>query len=121
MITVKGAIKAFLDDMSSWGRAQEVVVMVVSEFGRRVTENGSLGTDHGHGGVAFFAGEPVQAGLYGNTPDLNAIQRPGESFYIPFDNRSTDFRSLLATSLERVLGVPSAPILGGSFPILGVL
>lgn len=116
-----GAVKAFLDDVSSWGRGSDVVVMLYSEFGRRVTENGALGTDHGHGGVAFLAGEPVAGGRYGQTPDLAAIRRPGESYYIPFDSRSTDFRRVYATVLERWLQVASGPILLGNFAPLNAL
>lgn len=115
------AVRAFLDDVRAWGRGANVVVMLYSEFGRRVTENGALGTDHGHGGVAFLAGEPVHGGRYGQTPDLTAIQRPGESFYLPFDARSTDFRRIYATVLENWLQVPSAPILNGTFAPLGAL
>ncbi len=118
---VAGAVKAFLDDVQAWGRGNNVVVLLYSEFGRRVSENGALGTDHGHGGVAFLAGAPVNGGRYGLTPDLTAIQRPGESFYLPFDARSTDFRRVYATVLERWLQVPSAPILNGTFPLLGAL
>lgn len=118
---VAQAVRAFLDDVAAWGRADDVVVLLYSEFGRRVSENGALGTDHGHGGVAFLAGAPVNGGRYGQTPDLTAIHRPFESYYIPYDSRSTDFRSVYATVLERWLQVASAPILGGSFPILGAL
>ncbi len=115
------AVKAFLDDVINWGRGSDVVVMLYSEFGRRVTENGALGTDHGHGGVAFLAGQPVSGGRYGQTPDLAGIRRPGESYYIPFDARSTDFRQVYATVLERWLQVPSGPILGGTFAPLNAL
>jgi uncharacterized protein (DUF1501 family) len=118
---LSAGVKAFLDDVSAWGRGSDVVVVLYSEFGRRVSENGALGTDHGHGNVAFLAGEPVNGGRYGQTPDLNAIHRPGESYYIPFDWRSTDFRSVYATLLERWLQVASGPILGGNFPLLNVL
>jgi uncharacterized protein (DUF1501 family) len=72
--------------------------------------------------VAFLAGQPVNAGSYGQFPDLQRIHVPGESYYIPFDQQSTDFRSLYATVLERWLGVPSAPIFNGQqFPLLGAL
>lgn len=118
---VADAVKAFLDDVRAWGRGSEVVVLLYSEFGRRVTENGALGTDHGHGGVAFLAGEPVQGGRYGQTPDLAAIHRPGESYYIPFDWRTTDFRRVYATLLERWFQVASGPVLGGNFSPLGAL
>lgn len=116
-----GALKAFLDDIAAQGHANDVVVMVFSEFSRRLGQNGSLGTDHGHGGVAFLAGAPVNAGVYGNYPDLNAATTPYNNYYIPFNALSTDFRSLYATVLERVLGTSHVPILGGTFPLLGAL
>jgi len=115
------AVKAFLDDVNSWGRGSDVVVMLYSEFGRRVSENGAMGTDHGHGSVMFLGGQPVNGGRYGQTPDLASIHRPNESYYIPFDGRSTDFRRVYATVLERWIQVPSAPILGGTFAPLNAL
>ncbi|MEZ5963835.1 MAG: DUF1501 domain-containing protein [Planctomycetota bacterium] len=118
---LSAAVKAFLDDMSAWGRANDVVVLLYSEFGRRVSENGALGTDHGHGSVMFLAGAPVVGGRYGQTPDLAALHRPNESYYIPFDARSTDFRRVYATILERWFQVASDPILGGSFAPLNAL
>lgn len=122
LLRLSATVKAFLDDIAAQGCGQDVVVMIVSEFGRRVVENGSIGTDHGEGGVAFFAGQPVRGGRYGQFPDLNRIHRSGESYSIPFDFQSTDFRSLYATALERWLNSPSAPIFGGQqFPLLGAL
>lgn len=118
---LSAAVKAFLDDIRAWGRGSDVVVMLYSEFGRRVSENGAMGTDHGHGGVAFLAGEPVNGGRYGQTPDLTAIHRPNESYYLPFDARSTDFRRLYATVLERWFQVASGPVLGGAFAPLNAL
>lgn len=119
---VSGTVKAFLDDLAAQGCGQDVVVMLISEFGRRVVENGSIGTDHGECGVAFLAGQPVRGGRYGQFPDLQRIHKPGESYSLPFDFQSTDFRSLYATVLERWLNAPSAPILGGQqFPLLGAL
>jgi uncharacterized protein (DUF1501 family) len=118
---LSSAVKAFLDDVAAWGRGSDVVVMLYSEFGRRVSENGALGTDHGHGSVMFLAGEPVNGGRYGQTPDLTAIHRQNQSYYVPFDGRSTDFRRVYATVLERWLQVPSGPVLGGSFAPLGAL
>jgi uncharacterized protein (DUF1501 family) len=121
LANVADATEAFLTDVAAHGHGQRVVVMLYSEFGRRVTENGSLGTDHGHGGVAFLAGERVNGGRYGASPDLAAIRQPGQSYYIPFDGRSTDFRRLYATVLESWLGVQSQQILDGVFPPLGAL
>lgn len=114
-----GAIKAFLDDMIAQGRGSQVVVMVFTEFSRRVFENGSLGTEHGHGGVAYLAGQPVTGGEYGTYPDLNPATN--SQYYIPFNQNSVDFRSLYGTVLERWLGVSHAAVLGGSYPLLGAL
>ena len=114
-------VKAFLEDVDSHGHGQRVVVMMVSEFGRRVTENGSIGTDHGHGGVAFLAGKPVNRGRYGQEPDLRSIHRQNQSYFIPWDGRSTDFRSIYATVLEKWLGVQHQLVLGQRFPMLGAL
>ena len=65
-----GAIKAFLDDLDSAGLSDRVCVLGFSEFGRRVAENGSAGTDHGTAGPVFIAGNQVHPGLTGKTPDL---------------------------------------------------
>jgi uncharacterized protein (DUF1501 family) len=118
---VAQAVKAFLDDLAAQNVGNDVVVMIFSEFSRRFGENGALGTEHGHGGVAFLAGGPVNGGLYGNYPDLNAATTPYTNYYFRFDASTTDFRSLYATVLERALGTPHAPILGGTFPLLGAL
>jgi uncharacterized protein (DUF1501 family) len=118
---VSGSVKAFLDDMAAWGVANDVVVVIFSEFSRRFGANGSIGTDHGHGGVAYVAGAPVKGGFYGTFPDLSKATTPYANYYPPFDATSTDFRSLYATVLERWLGVASTPILGAQFPLLGCL
>ncbi|MHC4897071.1 MAG: DUF1501 domain-containing protein [Planctomycetota bacterium] len=118
---MSGAIKAFLDDIKAYGYDKKVVVMLFSEFGRRVGENGSLGTDHGHGGVAFVGGAPVTGGLYGKWPDLSKATTPYNRYWIPFDTLSTDFRSMYATLIDRWLGASHKDILGGTFPLLGFL
>lgn len=115
------SVKAFLDDVKAQApaRAQDVYVMLFSEFGRRTGENGSIGTDHGHQSMAFLAGEGVIGGLYGKYPDFATITAPYANHYFGWvPNQTTDFRSLYATILERVLGVPSAPILGSQFPLI---
>ncbi|MEM9645124.1 MAG: DUF1501 domain-containing protein [Planctomycetota bacterium] len=65
-----GAVKAFLDDLERAGLADRVVVLGFSEFGRRVKENSSQGTDHGAAGPVFVAGRPVRSGLHGTMPSL---------------------------------------------------
>lgn len=120
------SIKAFLDDIEAHkkatGLAKDVVVLVITEFGRRFGENGSLGTDHGQGGVAFLAGKPVRGGEYGKYPDLSKATKPYNNYYIPFTpGSSIDYRSIYAEVLEKWLGVPHAPILGSTFPLIGAL
>lgn len=118
---LSGAIKAFLDDIKAYGYDKKVVLMVFSEFGRRVGENGSLGTDHGHGSVSFVAGTPVTGGLYGQWPDLSKATTPYNRYWIPFNTLSTDFRSMYATVIDKWLGAQHKDILGGTFPLLGFL
>jgi uncharacterized protein (DUF1501 family) len=102
-------LAAFYTDMTAHGRADDVVVMTWSEFGRRVHENGSAGTDHGTAAPLFVLGNAVSGGVYGEPPDLGSLD--------PHDNLlyTTDFRSVYATVLDRWLGAPSAAVLGGNF------
>jgi uncharacterized protein (DUF1501 family) len=116
-----GSIKAFLDDLQAHGVTRKVLVMVWSEFSRRFGQNGSIGTDHGHGGVAMLAGKHVNGGLYGTYPNLTLATQPYYNYYPRFGPTSTDFRSLYATVLERWLGVASAPLLGSQFQLINAL
>jgi uncharacterized protein (DUF1501 family) len=114
---LSGALKAFLDDLSASGLAERVLVLGFSEFGRRVAENGSAGTDHGTAGPVFLAGPGVKAGLVGNTPTLTDLDTEGDL------KSSVDFRRIYATVLEGWLGLSSEKALGGSFeplPLLGI-
>src|SRR5919109_3133059 len=97
---LSGALKAFMQDLEEHHAADEVVILVFTEFGRRIRDNGS-GTDHGSGGGAFIIGERVQGGLYAEYPSLEPSQwLNGE------DLRPTiDFRGVYATVLEQWLGV----------------
>src|SRR5262249_24125468 len=70
LFELAGALKAFLDDLAAAKLADRVVVLLFSEFGRTVSENGSAGTDHGTAGPVFLAGAGVQGGLVGATPSL---------------------------------------------------
>ncbi len=69
------ALAAFMQDLKRIGRADDVVVMAFSEFGRRVPENVSLGTDHGSANLMFVAGNKVKGGQYGNPPSLTKARR----------------------------------------------
>ena len=104
-------VTALLDDLESQGLADRVVVMTYSEFGRRVAENGSGGTDHGGGSVLFLAGKPVRGGLHGTAPELSKLQ-DGD---VPF---TVDFRSVYASVLEGWLQLDAKSVLGASFPKL---
>ncbi len=108
---VAGAVAAFLADLAAHNAAESVALLAFSEFGRRVEENGSGGTDHGTAGPVFLAGGSVQGGLYGEPPDLASLDN-GDLRY------STDFRSVYASLLEGWLGAEAAPILAGTFPAL---
>ncbi len=96
------ALSAFTDRVAGKG----VVTAVYSEFGRRVHANASNGTDHGTAGPMFVLGDGVHGGLYGEQPSLTDLDAGDLKF-------STDFRSIYATLLDRVLGADPARILGG--------
>ncbi len=108
------AMKAFYDDLSAHGNEARVLTMTFSEFGRRIGENGSRGTDHGEASPLFLIGGGVKGGLYGAYPDLSQSSIGNVRF-------QTDFRSVYATVLERWLARPSEKILQGRFPPLGAL
>ena len=104
------AVSAFLTDLKRIGRADDVVVMVFSEFGRRVPENVSLGTDHGAANVMFVAGSHVKGGHYGKVPDLGKLD---EGDNLPY---STDFRRVYATVTSGWLGYrDTKTLLNGNF------
>jgi uncharacterized protein (DUF1501 family) len=107
------AVSAFLADLKAQGNLGRVTLMTFSEFGRRVKENASGGTDHGAAAPLFLAGGGVTAGLLGEMPSL--APRDLDDGDIKFN---VDFRSVYATLLEKHLGVKSDPILGRAFPLL---
>jgi uncharacterized protein (DUF1501 family) len=84
--------------------------MTWSEFGRRVHENGSRGTDHGTAAPLFVLGKPVLGGVYGEPPDLSSASLDHNGNLV----NTVDFRSIYATVLDW-LGAPSASVLGQSF------
>lgn len=108
------AISAFYDDLASHGNDKKVLTLTFSEFGRRIAENGSRGTDHGEASPLFAIGGGVKGGLYGATPDLSSTNMGNVRF-------TTDFRSVYATVLERWLGRPSTKILSGNFDQLPII
>ena len=108
---VSDAIGAFQQRISAGSRAKDVVLVAYTEFGRRVAANANQGTDHGTAGPVFVVGESVNGGFVGEQPSLTDLDAGDLKFH-------TDFRSIYATVLERVLGTDSASVLGGSFPTL---
>jgi uncharacterized protein (DUF1501 family) len=108
------AIAAFYEDLGAHGNDRRVLTLTFSEFGRRIDENGSRGTDHGEASPLFMIGGGVKGGIYGRAPDLDVTNMGNVRF-------TTDFRSVYATVLERWLGRPSARLLGGDFAQLAVL
>jgi uncharacterized protein (DUF1501 family) len=108
------AIAAFYRDLEAQGRAQDVVLMTFSEFGRRAAENGTYGTDHGTASVMFVAGAGVKGGVHGAYPSLTELQDGDLKF-------TTDFRRVYADLLDKWLGASSEQVLGAKFDHLGVV
>jgi uncharacterized protein (DUF1501 family) len=108
------SLRAFLDDMAKAGESERVLVLVFSEFGRRLGENGSGGTDHGTAAPVFLLGQPVKAGLHGPYPDLARLD-DGDPIH------AIDFRRVYATVLDQWLGVPHHDILGAAFEPMPLL
>ena len=107
---LSGAIMDFFQDLRDHDATEEVVMLVFTEFGRRMQDNGS-GTDHGSGGGAFIIGDRVKGGLYAEYPSLDPSQwENGEDL-----KHTIDFRGVYATVLEQWLGVDPGPIVGGTF------
>ena len=110
------AVNAFVGDLKAQGNLQRVLVMTFSEFGRRVAENASGGTDHGAAAPLFIIGDKVKAGLLGRYPSL----APQDLFEGDI-KYNVDFRSVYAGVLENWLKTKSAPILGRQFEPLQIV
>lgn len=108
------ALAAFVRNVEQAGQADRVLVMTFSEFGRRVQENASQGTDHGAAAPVFFAGPRLPTPVIGVQPSLGDLDDGDLRFH-------TDFRSVYATLLEDWFTVPSPPILGQAYPPLKLL
>ena len=106
---VSGAINDFFTDLREHDAGEDVVMMVFSEFGRRVRDNGT-GTDHGAAGVAFAIGDRVKGGMYGVYPSLKQEDLT-QGDLAP----SYDFRGFYSTLVDKWLGLDPAPIVGGKF------
>jgi uncharacterized protein (DUF1501 family) len=109
-------VAAFYTDLRNQGLLGDTLILQFSEFGRRISENGTAGTDHGAAAVMMAIGGGVRGGIYGTAPDLNPF--PGNP---TLENNGadvtyeTDFRSVYARVLDNWLGASSSAILGGNF------
>src|SRR5215510_13694878 len=104
------AVSAFMTDLERIGRANDVVVMMFSEFGRRVPENSNLGTDHGAANLMFAAGKKIKGGHHGQIPSLTKLDE-GDNLVF-----TTDFRRVYASMISGWLGYKNtAAILNGTF------
>jgi uncharacterized protein (DUF1501 family) len=111
MAELGGALSAFTADLKAQGNFDRVLTMTFSEFGRRVAENASRGTDHGAAAPLFLLGGKVQPGLHGREPDLENLHN-GDLVH------TVDFRSVYSSVLERWLQSPSERVLSRRFPAL---
>lgn len=103
------SVGAFLDDLRRQKSSDRVTVLAFSEFGRRVAENGSKGTDHGAAAPMFVFGDAIKGGLHGEAPDLADL--------VDGDVRhKIDFRQVYASLIEGRLGLPAKNVLGDSWP-----
>src|SRR2546430_1268647 len=104
LLDLDQALAAFMQDLAGHGYGDKVLVMTWSEFGRRVKENGSAGTDHGTAAPMFLLGAPVKGGLYGQQPSLTGLDNGNLKF-------TTDFRSVYASVLQGYLNAPASDAL----------
>jgi uncharacterized protein (DUF1501 family) len=116
MATLNDGLFAFYNDLVNHGLLADTLVLQFSEFGRRITENGSQGTDHGAASVMMAMGGGVRGGIFGTapnlrgTPDNPTLENGGNDV-----RYETDFRSVYATVIDSWLGGDSAGVLGGNF------
>jgi uncharacterized protein (DUF1501 family) len=107
---MSGAVNDFFADLEEHDADENVVMLIFSEFGRRINDNGS-GTDHGSGGGAYLVGKPVAGGLYSEYPSLERDKwEKGEDLA-----HTIDFRGIYGTVIEQWLGLDAAPIVYGNF------
>lgn len=103
------AVAAFVKDLKQTGKLDDTLVMTFSEFGRRVEQNASNGTDHGTANnILLFGGKLKKAGIYNNAPDLNQLDNGDLKYQI-------DFRNVYATLLDKWLDVNNSLILNSNF------
>jgi uncharacterized protein (DUF1501 family) len=114
MTEFSSALSAFVADLKEQGNYQRVLIMTFSEFGRRVKENASKGTDHGAAGPMFLLGGGIKAGVHSDYPSLKDLDNGDLKHQV-------DFRSVYATVLENWLQTSSSPVLKQSFPKLNFI
>jgi uncharacterized protein (DUF1501 family) len=115
MATLNDGLLAFYNDLRNQGLLGDTLLLSFSEFGRRITENGSQGTDHGAASVMLAFGGHVNGGLYGTAPSLNPNGNPTLENSSGDVHYETDFRSVYAQVIEQWLGTSSISLLGGDF------
>ncbi|MFQ6026533.1 MAG: DUF1501 domain-containing protein, partial [Dehalococcoidia bacterium] len=108
-VDVSQAVESFYDDLKEHDAGDNVILLLFSEFGRRVHDNGS-GTDHGAAGVSFIIGENVKGGQYGEYRSTRAEDLE-QGDLVP----NLDFRSVYTTILEDWMGLDANPLVGGTF------
>ena len=106
-------ISDFYSDLREHDKADNVLMFVFTEFGRRVRDNGS-GTDHGSGGMALAIGDPVKGGLYSEYPSLKTEDLLEGDLHFNFD-----YRGVYGTMVEKWLGLDAQSVVGGNFEQLG--
>jgi uncharacterized protein (DUF1501 family) len=111
---VSQAVSAFQEDLKAKGLADKVMLMCFSEFGRRVAENSSMGTDHGAAAPMLLVGHKLKGGLHGKPPSLTDLD-DGDLKY------TTDFRRVYATLLDKWFNADSTKVLGAKFEPVGFL
>jgi len=108
-------VSAFYNDLAAQGRANDTLMMTFSEFGRRVKENGSKGTDHGTALPQFVIGGSISPGLYGTYPSLTNLDPSGNLLW------NIDFRQTYATVLEDWFGIQQTEVLDSTYTKLTVV
>ena len=108
-------VSAFYNDLAAQGRANDTLIMTFSEFGRRVVENGSSGTDHGTAAPQFIIGGSISPGLYGTYPSLTDLDSSGNLLW------NIDFRQTYGTILEDWFGIQQTEVLDQNYQTLSVI
>jgi len=114
MRTLNASLPVFLDDIQGTRGGDNTIVLAFSEFGRRLHENGSGGTDHGVAAPMFVAGTHVKGGLYGKHPSLEVLD-DGDLVH------TTDFRSVYATVIEKWFATDHSKVLDARYPLIPML